>query len=69
MARYNRTSFSAYLEDCDYKGYKTYIWIENMTIRYFFYKQRRILQRLLMLLQIYMITLITNKGAEGTRKI
>ena len=36
MARYNRTSFSAYLEDCDYKGYKTYIWIENMKIRYFY---------------------------------
>jgi hypothetical protein len=36
MSRYNRTSFSAYLEDCDYKGYKTYIWIENMKIRYFY---------------------------------
>jgi hypothetical protein len=36
MERYNRTSFSAYLEDCDYKGYKTYAWIENMKIRYFY---------------------------------
>jgi hypothetical protein len=36
MEKYTRTSFSAYLEDCDHKGYKTYAWIENLTIRYFY---------------------------------
>lgn len=36
MARYERQSFSAYLEDCDYKGYKVYAWIEGLSIRYFY---------------------------------
>lgn len=36
MEKYTRKTFSAYLEDCDYKGYKTYAWIENLCIKYFY---------------------------------
>lgn len=36
MDNYTRKNFSAYLEDCDYKGYKTYAWIENLIIKYFY---------------------------------
>ncbi len=36
MKKYMRKNFSAYLSDCDYKGYRTYAWIENLTIKYFY---------------------------------
>lgn len=40
MNHYNRQSFSAYLEDCDYNGYKIFAWIENNSIRYFYLQTR-----------------------------
>jgi hypothetical protein len=36
LEKYTRKNFSAYLEDCDYKGYKIYAWVENLNIRYFY---------------------------------
>lgn len=36
MEKYTRKNFTACLEGCDYNGYKTYAWIENLHIIYFY---------------------------------